>query len=617
MKWKTIAGSLWMYEDSCNVYAARGPSGIVVINAGTGEWIKHLNELPNKVTAVLCTHFFRDHSAGAAKAARKGFKIYAPYWEQEQFSDPLGLFQRRETYIIYDNVWDLYTPIEPIPVDQWLKDWETVSIGGLSFRVIPTPGVTLGAVSLECELEEKKVVFCGEVIHSPGKIARIAPLQYNYNDLPGALNVFYSLRMLNDIDIDILAPSLGVPMMNDEKHTVIDALAALEENIRFAVSGRPEYKPYFESLDADPLIKVSNHIYQSRFGGASTWFILSDSGKILSIDYGYHILHSCGSSYPYPRNRRSILHGLDGLKKHFNIEGIDVVLVSHFHDDHVNGIPLLQRLYGTRCWAGENFAQILADPMSYNFPCTWPEPISVEPRPLGVPIKWEEYTFSLFPMSGHTRWGTLIEFKADGMRIVATGDQYFFQNFGEPEKVPIMHNHVYRNGALLESITESNNLVFDIKPDLILPGHGNAYRTNDAFYEKLGEYKTDYIELHKRIMPLKDENVHFNVDSRAGWLIPYRTLRDKACKLKYQAIIRNPYNKKTKMLVKIVGPTSWKSSSCSIYADARAETSVELSITPPEKTRCRRQPIALVMTIGNHNFGQVAEALVTIGYRLF
>jgi len=420
MKWKTIAESLWMYEDSCNVYAVKGSSGIVVINAGTGEWLKHVNELPNKVTAVLCTHFFRDHSAGAAKAARRGIQIYAPYWEQEQFSDPTGLFQRRETYIIYDNIWDFYAPIEPIPVTHWLKDWETVSIGDLSFRVIPTPGVTLGAVSLVCELEGKKVVFCGEVIHSTGKIARIAPLQYNYNDLPGALNVYYSTRMLKDIDIDILAPSLGIPIINGAKGAVKDALTSLEENIRFAVSGRPEYKPYFESLDADPLQKVSDHIYQSRFGGASTWFVLSDSGKVLSIDYGYHIFHSAGSSYPYPRNRRSILHGLDGLKRQFNIEGIDVVLVSHFHDDHVNGIPLLQRLYGTRCWAGENFAQILADPMSYNFPCTWPEPISVEPQPLGVPIKWEEYTFLLHPMSGHTRWGTLIEFNADGMHTVAT-----------------------------------------------------------------------------------------------------------------------------------------------------------------------------------------------------
>ena len=615
MKWKLVAKSIWMYEDSCNVYAVQGSLGIVLINAGTGQWLKNLDELPSDVKAVMCTHFFRDHSAGGAEAARKGIQVYAPYWEQEQFSDPLGLFQRRETFIIYDNVWDLYAPIEPIPITNWLKDWEKVSIAGLSFLVVPTPGVTLGAVSYLCELEGVKVAFCGEVIHSPGKITRIAPLQYNYNDLPGALNIMYSIRLLKDMDVDIIAPSLGIPM---QKGAVKGALASLEENIRFAVSGRPEYKPYIESLDEDPLQKVSDHIYQSRFGGASTWFILSDSGKkALSIDYGYHIFHSFGSSYSFPRNRRSILHGLDGLKKKFDIEGIDVILVSHFHDDHVNGIPLLQRLYGTRCWAGENFAHILADPMGYNFPCTWPEPISVEPQPLGAPIKWEEYTFTLHPMSGHTRWGTLIEFEVDGMQVVATGDQYFFHDFGEPEKAPIMHNHVYRNGALLESFAESNKLMFKIKPDLILPGHGNAYRTSNVFYKKLSEYASDYLELHRRIMPLEDRDVHFNVDSRAGWLEPYRTLREEPCELCFRAVTRNPYNKTAKLHLRLVGPEGWKTSSRSVSAEARAETSVELSITPPKETKCRRQPIALELNIGDHCFGQIAEALVTIGYKIF
>jgi glyoxylase-like metal-dependent hydrolase (beta-lactamase superfamily II) len=474
--------------------------------------------------------------------------------------------------------------------------------------------VTLGAVSLVCELDGKKVVFCGEVIHSPGKIARIAPLQYNYNDLPGALNVLYSIRQLKAIDVGILAPSLGSQMQDETGGAVRGALASLEESVRFAISARPEYKPYVESLDADPLLKVSEHIYQSRFGDASTWFILSNPGKVLSIDYGYHAFHSFGPTYPLPRNRRSVLHGLDGLKK-LNIEGIDVVLVSHFHDDHVNGIPLLQRLYGTRCWAGDNFAHILSDPMAYNFPCTWPEPISVDPQPLGVPIKWEEYAFTLHPISGHTRWGTLIEFEADGMRVVATGDQYFFH--GEPGRPPIAHNHVYRNGAILESFAESNKLMFGIRSDLILPGHGNAYQTSDSFSEKLSEYDRDYVGLHHRIMPLGYDDVHFNVDSRAGWLEPYRTLKEKTCKLWYRAVVRNPYNETAELHVKLIGPKGWKGSSQSVCVDARAETSVELIITPPEKAKWRRQPIALELTVGDRCFGQIAEALVTIGYSIF
>ncbi len=78
--WRSIAPDLWLYRnDSCNVYAIRGPEGIVIIDAGTGAWIDHVNELPAKVAALACTHYFRDHSAGAARAARElKIPVYVP-----------------------------------------------------------------------------------------------------------------------------------------------------------------------------------------------------------------------------------------------------------------------------------------------------------------------------------------------------------------------------------------------------------------------------------------------------------------------------------------------------------------------------------------------------------
>ncbi len=617
MHWQEVTDSVWLYEDSCNVYAVRGSAGVVVINAGSGRWLDRLDELPDRVAAVLCTHFFRDHSAGAALAAERGIEVLAPYWEKEQFADPLGLFQRRETYIIYDNTWDLFAPIQPIEVSRWMRDWETFDVAGLSFQVLPTPGVTLGAVSLLCKSEDQKVAFCGEVIHSPGKIARIAPLQYNYNDLPGAVNLIYSLRLLKEAKPDLLAPSLGAPIGNGEQDGTAEALSLLEENLRFAIAGRPECEPFMQYLDEDPLLKVSEHVYQSRAGGASTWFLLSESGKVLSIDYGYHSHHSFGAGYPYPRNRRSLLHGIKALEQKFGIKGIDVVLVTHFHDDHVNGIPLLQRLFGTTCWAGENFAPILADPASFNFPCTWPEPIAVEPKPLGTPIEWEEYTFVLHPMSGHTRWSTLVEFDVDGMRAIATGDQYFFEEFAAPGETPVKHNHVYRNGAVLASFSDSNKLLKSIKPDLVLPGHGTAYRTNELFLSELEQYGRDYVELHSRLMPLGEQDVHFDVDSRAGWLEPYRVHRVQASPITFRAHVRNPLGDSAVLSLKMVVPKGWKDCSKKIQVGAREEAVAELSVSPPEDARCRRQPVALELCAGDRCFGQIAEALVTLGHPVF
>ena len=614
MHWEQLSASVWRFADSCQVYALAAPEGMVLINAGTGAWLDCLHQLPAPARALACTHFFRDHSAGAADAARQGIAVYAPYWEQEQFMDAPGLFQRRETYIIYDNTWDLFAPIEAIPVTGLLRDGDTVMLAGLPCHIVPTPGVTCGAISISCHLDGTHYLFCGEAIHSPGKVARVAPLQYNYNDLSGALNVIYSTRQLRRLQPDVLAPSLGELISEDTD----GALAALDTNMRRLLAPRPEYQQILAGLDDDPLLQVSEHVYQSTFGNASSWFIISESGKALAIDYGYN-RQIAFSGYPYPRNRRALLHGIDALKTRWGIEGIDLVLVTHFHDDHVNGIPTLQRLYGTRCWAGENFAHLSADPMSYNFPCTWPEPITVEPQPLCTPLHWEEYTFTLEPMSGHTRWSTLISFRADDATFMASGDQYFFTDWGVNDftRTSAMHNHVYRNGALSESFHASNAVLRRVKPDIILPGHNSAYRTNADFYRLLDVYADDYRTLHADIMPLGAADAHFDVDSRMAWLIPYRVCLDTANTLKYQAVVRNPLPTEATVTARLSAPAGWEGETITLSAPARAEVTMTFTITPPPGTRCRRQPIALELQVNGRPYGQVTEALVTIGHPMF
>ena len=611
VEWKQLSRSLYVFEDSCNVYAVVSGNSIVVVNAGTGQWLDAMDQLPGTVRNVMCTHFFRDHIAGALPAADRGIEVYAPYWEKELIEDAEGHFQRRETYLIYDNIWDLFGPIRNIPVAHWLQDWEQVNVCGLEFAAIPTPGITTGAISLMCTIDGKSVAFCGEAIHSPGKIARIAPLQYNYNDLPGALTLRDSIKTLRKAKPDVLAPSIGMPMTDDAD----SALAELQENLAFVLSERSDHKERVEESDQDPLVKVSDHIYKSRFSVASSWFILSDSGKVLAIDYGYHGLVSFSSWSNHPRYRRPILHGLDGLKDRFGVDRIDVVLLTHFHDDHVAGIPLLQRLHGTECWAGENFAGLLSNPEDHRFPCDWPEAIDIRGLALDSPIEWEEYSFVLHPMSGHTRWSTLIEFEADGKKVIATGDQYFTMENKEPGESPFMQNHVYRNGASLESIRESNQLVAQIRPDLVLPGHGDSYEVDDKFYRTFENYDAVYRELHERILPLVGD--HFGIDSRAAWLTPYRSRIDKAAPLTYRAVVRNPSPETAQIAARLVGPPGWTSESVVVTAAGRSEAKVTCSITPPASFVGRRQAITLDMTVNGRPYGQVAEAIVTIGHRLY
>jgi glyoxylase-like metal-dependent hydrolase (beta-lactamase superfamily II) len=588
---------------------------MLLVNAGTGAWLSHLEELPAPPVALACTHHFRDHAAGAARAAEAGIPVYVPEGEEALFADPAQHFRERHTYIIYDNLWNLNAPIEPIPVAGVLRDYENTTLAGLPTTVIPLPGVTLMQSGLELRLPEggRTVIFCGEAIHSPGRLARIAPLQYNYNDLQGAINCHLSAQFLRDRKPDALLPSLSAPILEEAD----EALAQLQASLEFLCANRPGEAGAIAKLAESPLERVTDHVWMATQSVALSWFVISKSGKALVLDYGYSTRGAMLQGYPTPQRRRALLHSMGALREQFGIERIDVALLSHFHDDHVCGVPVLQRLHGTECWASEAFADLLAQPEAHCFPCNWPTPCRIDRRlPLNGSVQWEEFTFHFGPMNGHTRFAALIGFEADGKRFAHTGDQYFFQKgVGDWAENPVMQNHVYRNGALLDGYQQSGDWLCKWRPDIILSGHQPAMHTDEAFFQRISDWSEEYAELHRRASALGDEEPHFNVDGWGGWIWPYRTHLPTPGPAQVRVTVRNPLPQAAELEVRLVGPRGWQGTSTIVNAEGRAEVSCNLTITPDGP--CRRQPFVAELTANGRPFGQVTEALLTVGGERF
>lgn len=611
--WEEIEQDVYRLTDSCNVYLVRGPRGVVLVNAGTGLAAEHLHPMgADSDLCVLLTHCFRDHSAGAVLLSAHGAKVMANYWDREFYTNGRQYVESRETWVSYDNRWDRFCPLEPIPVSDWLKDYAEYTIAGLRWEVIPTPGVTLGASSYVVTMPSgRRLAFVGETIAGHGRLSRLAPLQYNYNDMPGAVNVWHSCDRLLKAAVERVLPSVGEPIDDPDS-----ALLALRSNIARIDEIIPGFAGKLTDRSADgysDIEQVLPHLFFSRESGARTHFAVSDSNRMLALDYGYN---ETVVAMPGPSSRitrRPLLHGMDGLKARFGIERIDATLVSHYHDDHICGIPLLQRLYGTEVYAGTCIADILEHPERYDLPCLWPEPVHVShPVPSDSSFEWEGIRFALHDMSGHTRYSTLICFEIDGTRIVHTGDQIFFDPWEFAPGARMFTNHVYKNGLELGCYLRMLEHLREFRPELVLSGHAEPYRTCPEWYESIERGAKAFDEVHRLLMYLGDDEVHFGAESQAGKLCPYRIRARAGETFTVGGWILNPFPAKHDAAVALDLPEGWTSTPVELSLAPREKKDFTMALAIPESAPPGRHVIGLDLSVGTRRFGQVAEGFVTV-----
>ena len=108
-----------------------------------------------------------------------------------------------------------------------------------------------------------------------------------------------------------------------------------------------------------------------------------------------------------------------------------------------------------------------------------------------------------------------------------------------------------------------------------------------------------------------DQETHFDLDSWGGWIWPYRTVKPGPEPVNLTVTVRNPYPRGATLEVKLEGPEGWSGTGATLSAGPREEVSCQLQITPAGA--CRRQPVAVDLVADGRPFGQVAEALVTVG----
>jgi glyoxylase-like metal-dependent hydrolase (beta-lactamase superfamily II) len=600
----TVSASVSVVRDACNVYVLRTGGDAVLVDFGSGAVLDRLDELGvERVTDVLVTHHHRDQVQGLARAAAAGIRIWVPPVEEELIAGISRRWETRQLDNDYDVRQDRYSLLDDVAVTGTVDEYRTRRYGGIEVYTLPTPGHTVGSVTYLVEADGRRLAFSGDLLYGEGKVWSLAATQWTYSGVEGLAATVLSAAALLRHEPDTLLPSHGEAI--DDPAAAVAALRPRLQELLDLRRGEPW------DLDRwlrEPWVPVTPHLLRNRTSFGASYALLSDSGAALLVDWGYD--DATGLAWGTERTtRRPLLTSIAALRRDHGVERIEVVVPTHYHDDHVAGINLLRDVEGTQAWAPENFAHVLEEPRHYDLPCLWFEPIPVDRRlPLGEPVAWREYELTTYPLPGHTLYAAAILVEVDGRRVLATGDQQALA--GGPDGPDVL-NYQYRNGFRIDDFVDSARLYRSLAPDLIVSGHWLPREITPGYLDRLLADGERLAELHRELLPLED--VDFGAGGFGARIAPYRSAVAPGGTVALEVSVRNPFGREATTAVALVVPEGWRSppaQEVELGAHAEALLRFELAAGPRPARRAR---IAADLTVDGTPFGQQAEALVDVG----
>jgi glyoxylase-like metal-dependent hydrolase (beta-lactamase superfamily II) len=603
-----LSENLYLLEDTCNVYLVRDGSHALLIDFGSGKILDYLPHLEiSQVDWILHTHHHRDQCQGDYKAVGRSIPIAVPAHERHLFADAENFWRNRRVFHLYYVRNDFNTITEDIPVASQLRDYGTFRWNHRDIFVLPTPGHTLGSVSLLMEIDGKKTAFTGDLMHSPGKLVNLWDTQVNYGGAEGIDLGAFSLARLREQKPALLCPSHGEPLPDPESG-IQQTIDRLVDYYRFQTGNAPSVLSRGYA--------VSPHFIAHHLTTSSFYAILSNSGKAMFIDYGsasgLHFGNFERATATTDRIR-FVEHNIEDLKSRFGMKSIEVAMPSHMHDDHMNGFPHLTRHHQTQIWCYENMVDIFENPRGHNLGCTLGEPFKVS-RSFrhGERFKWEEYDFEITHSPGHTEYQMALFVTIDGARVAFTGDAFF--PYPDSAQSVLRHNLIFRNHVESDSHIKSIRNLIDHEPNLMAPGHGRPFLVNRedllATEQKMRRQTDLFHEL------IADPDVNFGLDPSWCSLYPYQMLIKPGDSSRGEIRVRNYRKTPMKMEVFLVAPGEWHIEPEILHFDAAAGTKVSqafnIHIPRDWQPSSPRFAVAADVMCNGKYLGQITEAVVDI-----
>jgi glyoxylase-like metal-dependent hydrolase (beta-lactamase superfamily II) len=602
-----VERGVFRIRDTCNVYVivADGGRTGVAVDFGSGLVLDLLDDMGiDRITDVVMTHHHRDQGQGLDRAAAAGVPIHVPPVEVDLFARVEEMWETRPLDNDYNLRQDRFSLLRSVPVTSTVREYAVTEFGGVALRVVPTPGHTIGSVSYLLERDGRRIGFSGDLIYGAGKVWSLASTQWSYTNAEGPAMTVLSCYLMQDESAQLLLPSHGEPIR--EPHTALELLA---DRMQSYVDSRRWYPWDLRDRLRVPFVRVTDHLLLNRSSVATGYVLLSETGEALFIDFGYDMTTGLPSGTDRAA-RRPWLASLQALKSTFGVTRVSVAMPTHYHDDHVAGLPLLREVEGTEIWTPANVAPILDDPLRHDLPCQWFEAIrSDRVLPLGETVQWNEYAITVHELPGHTLFAAAFEVEVDGVRVLFTGDQQ--EGLGIPGDRREILNYQYRNRFRVTDFRDSARLYQRVAPALLASGHWEPRWVDEGYLDYLAFAGWDLIELHRALLPL--DELDLGTDGILARITPYRREAVVGESVPYTVTVRNPHASPADAMLQLVLPQGWGTDRPVLERELAPGDEAELTFQVRVGPRAmRRARIAVDVTIGGLRLGQHAEALLTV-----
>jgi len=488
--WKQVAPGIYRSPGMPAGYALIAGEHALLIDAPT-----HADGLKKHgvrtIDAVLLTHHHRDTAAFAGHFLAQHVPVRAPRASAEWLtSEGVRAYWRTSLPLRTSQTTYLVLPEGLDGVDCSLSDGQTIDWNSWRVHVVATPGHSRDHVAFAVVRSQRSgngsngsspvasasglFLFCGDALTAPGKMWTPYTTDWDHWTDAGLKPAAQSLRKLAQLKPSVLLPAHGPPLYspsqkgNKEGEDAVKALeqtAAAVEEVAFLKSferftkerlkNPPRYRflarEQAETNGSKPWSQISEHLFLT----GNTYVLVSKQERaFLVVD-------------PWdPHSARQ----LPKLQADQHLGKLEVVLCSHAHFDHYDGVYSILQRDRPQLWTLDRVAIPVADPSLLRAPFLDPRPVKFDRLAKdGTTLTWREYSLRFHFLPGQTEFTMGVETEIDGKKCFFTADNFFHQ-----DQFSGSGGWMGLNRSFPLPYAESAQKVLDARPDWVLAEHGGA-----------------------------------------------------------------------------------------------------------------------------------------------